>query len=102
EWIRDELGAGTPLHFSRYHPDHKMTRPGPTPPETLDGAREIARDVGLQHVYIGNVPGGGGEATACPKCDEQLIVRWGYLLEKNVVREGRCPKCDTRLPGVWK
>jgi len=102
EWIRDELGAETPLHFSRYHPDHLMARPGPTPPETLDAARGIARDVGLSYVYIGNVPGGGGETTRCPECHEELIVRWGYLLQKNIVRNGACPKCGARLPGVWK
>jgi len=102
EWIRDELGADTPLHFSRYHPDHLMKRPGPTPLSTLVMARDIAREVGIEHVYIGNVTGGGGETTQCPKCHEELIVRERYRLLKNVVREGRCPKCGARLPGVWK
>ena len=102
EWITKELGPGTPLHFSRYHPDHLMDRPGPTPLSTLVRAREIARAAGIEHVYIGNVRGKGGEATVCPKCDVELIVRWGYLLEKNAVRGGACPRCKTPLPGVWE
>jgi pyruvate formate lyase activating enzyme len=30
-WIRDELGSGTPLHFSRFHPQYRMRNLPPTP-----------------------------------------------------------------------
>jgi len=101
EWIRDELGAETPLHFSRYFPNYQMKRPGPTPIETLLGARAIARKAGLEYVYVGNVRAEGGDTTSCPKCGEELIRRWGYVLESNIVKDGACPKCATKLPGVW-
>ncbi len=52
-----------PLHFSRYHPDYKMTEP-PTPADTLYRAREIAR-AKMRYVYIGNLWGGEGEDTVC-------------------------------------
>ncbi|MHC4505317.1 MAG: AmmeMemoRadiSam system radical SAM enzyme, partial [Planctomycetota bacterium] len=85
-WIREELGADTPLHFSRYHPAYKMARPGPTPTKTLLMARAIARDAGLKHVYVGNVTTPDGAKTACSKCGQDLIVRWRYILQKNAVR----------------
>ncbi len=34
EWIRDNLGPETPLHFLRFHPDYKLRNLPPTPSET--------------------------------------------------------------------
>ena len=56
-WIAKELGPDRPLHFSRFHPAHKLMHLTPTPVETLVKARDAARDEGLRYVYIGNVPG---------------------------------------------
>ena len=53
DWVYANLGAETPLHFSRYFPCHKMKLP-PTPRETLERAKEIA-DSKLKYVYLGNV-----------------------------------------------
>ncbi|MFH0840123.1 MAG: AmmeMemoRadiSam system radical SAM enzyme [Candidatus Omnitrophota bacterium] len=53
DWVYANLGAETPLHFSRYFPCHKMKLP-PTPRETLERAKEIA-DKKLKYVYLGNV-----------------------------------------------
>jgi len=52
-WIYDNVGAGVPLHFSRYFPCYKMTLP-PTPVKTLEMAGRIAREK-LKYVYLGNV-----------------------------------------------
>ncbi len=41
-WIRDNLGASVPLHFSRFHPQHRLTNLPPTPVERLEAARDIA------------------------------------------------------------
>ncbi len=54
DWIFENLGQDTPLHFSRYFPCYKMKEPPPTPVETLKRAYEIARKK-LKYVYIGNV-----------------------------------------------
>ncbi len=48
KWVREELGAEVPLHFSAFHPDFKMDDLPPTPPATLARARRIALDAGLQ------------------------------------------------------
>src|SRR5690606_5055643 len=54
-WVRNELGADVPLHFSAFHPDFKMNEVPSTPPATLVRARRLALEAGLQHVYTGNV-----------------------------------------------
>ena len=54
DWIFENLGQDTPLHFSRYFPCYKMKEPPTTPVETLKRAYEIAKKK-LKYVYIGNV-----------------------------------------------
>jgi pyruvate formate lyase activating enzyme len=53
DWIADNVGPDTPLHFSRYFPCYKMKIP-PTPVETLKMAERIAKKR-LKHVYLGNI-----------------------------------------------
>jgi len=53
DWIADNTGVDTPLHFSRYFPCYKFSLPS-TPISTLKLAKEIA-DKRLKYVYLGNV-----------------------------------------------
>jgi pyruvate formate lyase activating enzyme len=62
-FLAEDLGPATPWHISRFHPTYHMTDRPPTPVETLAMAREIGMAAGLRYVYIGNVPGGGGEVS---------------------------------------
>jgi len=103
EWIRDNLGTDVPLHFSRFFPAYKLSRHAPTPVSTLEQAIQIAKDMGLKYVYIGNVPGHEAGNTYCPKCGKLLIKRIGYtaVLENNIV-DGKCKFCGHEIPGVWK
>ncbi len=100
-WHHANLGADTPLHFSRFHPQFKMRHLPPTPPETLDRARAIAQAAGLHYVYIGNVLRPDGENTVCPTCRLLLVERRGFAILQNVVRDGRCPRCNHAIAGVW-
>jgi pyruvate formate lyase activating enzyme len=100
-WIKEELGAETPLHFSRFYPMYKLRNLPPTPVPTLEDARKVALSVGLQYVYIGNVPGHEGENTYCPQCEKLVIQRLGYrILQKNL-NGGKCQYCGHSLPGIW-
>lgn len=101
-WVLDNLGPDTPLFFSRFHPDYRLKYLPPTSVETLEKARAIAMKEGLRYVYLGNVPGSDGENTYCPKCHELLIRRNGYEIEKDVLKDGRCPNCGEKIPGIWK
>jgi pyruvate formate lyase activating enzyme len=101
-WLVSNGFKGTPLHFSRFHPSYKLTQLPPTPVNILKNAREIALKEGLEHVYIGNVPGGDAENTICPKCGKTVIERRGFaIIEKNL-NDGNCGFCDEKIPGVWK
>ncbi|NMG67691.1 AmmeMemoRadiSam system radical SAM enzyme [Azoarcus indigens] len=99
-WVRSELGDEVPLHFTAFHPDHKMRDVPATPPETLSRARRLAQDAGLKHVYTGNVHDPAGGTTRCGQCGEVLIVRdWYRILDYHLTAEGACSHCGTRLAG---
>ena len=105
-WIVDELGPDVPVHFSAFHPDWKMMDTPATPHETLARARQIARDAGLNYVYVGNAHDKGRQSTYCPNCATRTIGRdWYELSEWRVTPVGNsgaaCPNCGTRIPGVF-
>jgi pyruvate formate lyase activating enzyme len=101
QWIKENLGVDTPLHFTRFHPDYKLTHLSPTPVSTLESAYEIAKKNGLRYVYIGNVPGHTYNSTYCPFCNRKVIHRTNFdILEMNVVK-GRCKFCNSSIKGNW-
>jgi len=99
EWIGEHMGPDVPLHFTAFHPDFKMRDLPPTPPETLSRARAIAREVGLHHVYTGNVHDRAGQTTSCAACGTPLIERDWYAIRSYRVRDSACPSCGARLAG---
>jgi pyruvate formate lyase activating enzyme len=100
-WIKEELGSDTPLHFSRFHPMYKLRNLPPTPVSTLEQARKVGLSVGLEYVYIGNVPGHEGENTYCPQCRKLLIQRIGYRILQNHLTGRKCRYCGHPLSGIW-
>lgn len=101
-WIRNELGSDTPLHFTRFHPQYRLTNLPATPVRTLVMARQIGLDAGLNYVYTGNVPGDPGENTICPHCQSIIIRRIGFSLIETKLTGNKCANCGTIIPGVWK
>ncbi|MCM8773892.1 MAG: AmmeMemoRadiSam system radical SAM enzyme [Candidatus Omnitrophica bacterium] len=101
-WIRDNLGIDTPVHFSRFFPHYRLNNLPPTPVSTLKDIYNIAKQVGLRFVYIGNVPGIEEESTYCPKCNNLLIKRVGYSILENNIRDGKCKFCGEAIPGIWE
>lgn len=100
-WIKDNLGVDTPLHFSRFSPMYKMVHLPPTPVSTLEEARKIAMEIGLNYVYIGNVPGHPGENTYCPECKALLIGRRGFFLTQYNLHKNKCRFCQREIAGIW-
>ncbi len=100
-WIKRELGADTPVHFSRFYPLYKLRNLPPTPVATLEKARATALSSGLEYVYIGNVPGHEGENTYCPRCKKMVIQRTGYMVGAVYLRGGKCDYCGKPIPGIW-
>ena len=102
DWIVENLGIETPLHFSRFFPQNQLQHLPPTPVETILQARETALNSGLQFVYVGNMADREGESTRCPACSQLLIERSGYQVSNHLGADGTCPKCHEHIPGIWK
>jgi pyruvate formate lyase activating enzyme len=102
EWIVEHLGPDVPLHFSRFHPAFKLTHLPPTPIRTLEEAHAIAREVGVNFVTIGNVPGHRYNSTFCPDTGERLIYRRHFTMVYNKVTDGRSPFSGRPVPGIWE
>ncbi|MDH7512843.1 MAG: AmmeMemoRadiSam system radical SAM enzyme [Clostridiales bacterium] len=101
-WIRENLGLDTPLHFTRFFPNYKLTHLSATPVSTLESAYEIAKKNGLRYVYVGNVPGHHANSTYCSNCGEKLIERTHFIVRKNQIKKnGLCPFCGGKMPGIW-
>lgn len=101
-WLVKNIGKNYPLHFSRFHPMHKLTHLPSTPVKFLEQARKIALDEGLAYVYIGNVAGHDASNTYCPGCEKLIIQRAGYSTDTSNLQSGNCRFCGEKIAGVWK
>ena len=102
DWINVNLGPDVPLHLTRFHPTYKLKNLPSTPVSTLERLHGIARESGLNYVYVGNVWQHPTENTMCPSCDQPVIRRIGFKVTENNIRNGKCPSCGRDIPGVFK
>jgi pyruvate formate lyase activating enzyme len=100
-WIGKNLGPDTPVHFTRFYPMYKMRNLPPTPVSTLENLHTWATEEGLRYAYIGNVPGHPDGNTVCRSCGHMLIRRTGMWDVEVRVKNGGCPECGNKVPGVW-
>lgn len=92
QWVADNLGKETPLHFSGYYPNYQFDRAA-TPVSTLLTAYEIGRKY-LHFVYMGNVHSDVGNDTTCAHCGTRLIERRGYQTKiLSLSPDGKCGNC---------
>ena len=98
DWVAEELGVDTPLHFSRYFPRYQLTIP-PTPVSTLGWAYQRAR-TRLRYVYVGNVLIEGASDTYCYNCGAPLITRFGYQTSLIGIEDGHCRECGAKVEVV--
>jgi pyruvate formate lyase activating enzyme len=95
-FVGEELDPNVPLHFVRFHPDYKMTNTVRTPVDRLERARELALDMGIQHVYLGNVYDNDATTSYCRSCGETLVTRYGLNARLvGVTADGGCVSCRT-------
>ena len=80
---------------------YKLEQLPPTPVELLDNAAKIAAEEGLEYVYTGNVPGKEQANTKCPNCGKEQIVRQGFTIISNKIKEGNCSSCGKKIDGIW-
>ncbi|ARU47226.1 AmmeMemoRadiSam system radical SAM enzyme [Sulfurospirillum diekertiae] len=98
-FIAKELGEQTPWHISAFHPDYHEQGLPSTSIETLKRAETLGKNAGLKHIYIGNV--GLENPTRCVTCNAVLITRKRFEVTENYLVDGCCPKCNTKLTGVF-
>lgn len=105
-FVLDRLGPEVPTHFVRFHPDYKMTNTTRTPIPRLEAARAAALDLGLRHVYLGNVYDTEATDTRCHWCDNLQVTRYGLNADLlGVAADGTCAACGTpagivRIAGI--
>ncbi len=99
-WHKENLGADVPLHFLRFFPLYKLQNLYPTPTATLVAARKIAREAGINYVYVGNVAELDSN-TYCPHCKKPVVVRDGYIIKHVAIKDGKCENCGTVIKGIW-
>ena len=103
DWFIEHLGRDVPLHFSAFHPDFKMTDIPSTPAATLQRARRIALQAGLNYVYVGNVHDREADSTYCPACGKCVIERdWYRLGDWQLTNAGHCAHCGHQIAGVFE
>ncbi len=97
-WIRENLGAESPWHITKFFPAYKLADVPPTPSATLWQAHDAARTAGLQNVYVyddkgcdcagENLPvdayldGDSAQLHAVKKCAASCCGDEGILLKK--------------------
>lgn len=100
-WIKVNLGKETPLHFSRFFPNYKLTQLSATPISSLEQAYVIAKQSGLDYVTLGNLPGHKYNSTFCPSCKETVIERRHFSVLSNNIEDGKCKYCGHKIAGIW-
>ena len=101
--IVDIVGNDVPLHVIQFFPSYKLTDVGQTSVKALEKMYVIAKESGMNYVYVGNVPGHKRESTYCPKCGSLAIERYGikitsFLLDSHM----KCRKCGSKIPIAGK
>jgi pyruvate formate lyase activating enzyme len=97
-WVYDNLGPDIPMHFLRFHPDYKLTHLPATPIETLEKHHEVAKNVGMNYVYLGNVTGHPFEHTYCPECGKIVVERLGFdIVGWHLDDRNCCKYCGTEI-----
>lgn len=96
-----DISPEIPWHLSAFYPTYQMTDCPPTPPETLTFLRQSALNMGLQHVYTGNIIDPEGSITFCPHCHTELIRRHRLSFHSSKLKDGHCPNCGAELYGKF-
>ena len=97
-WIIENLGEDTPFHLLRFFPSFDLADIPATQIQTIEAAVKIAKEVGMNYVYAGNIPGHDGENTYCPKCHTLLIERYNFnIAQWNLKPDHICQKCGKKI-----
>ena len=95
--IKNELSPVIPVHFTGYSPAYLYTIPK-TPTSTLQKVHSLAKKLGLEYVYLGNIPGHPLQSTYCSKCSELIYRRDQFTITyTNITKDYKCPNCHQEI-----
>lgn len=89
-----------PWHVSRFHPDYEYTNATSTPIRTMEKAHKIGKKHGLKYIYLGNIATDNN--TYCDNCNEIVIERNAFGVNKVKLENSKCPSCKAKISGIWK
>ncbi len=99
-WVHS-ISPEIPVHFSRFYPTYRLTDRPETPVEKVHRAYSIAKEEGLEYVYLGNTWEPKYESTYCPECGALLVERVYYQTRVVGIRDGKCSKCGKKINMVF-
>lgn len=89
-WVRDNLGADSPWHITRFFPAYKLSHIPETPESLLFQARDEAVRAGLTNIYVYNDKG-------CDCADENRTVE--FYLNSSAEEMHQIKKCAASCCG---
>jgi pyruvate formate lyase activating enzyme len=101
DWVKENLSDDIPLHFTRFHPDYKMSDVPATPVDTLERIMKQCERAGMKYFYMGNVMLNDYNNTRCPECGKVVIKRSGFSIKTKGVKHGKCSSCGAPIKGVF-
>ncbi|MEA2088942.1 MAG: AmmeMemoRadiSam system radical SAM enzyme [Patescibacteria group bacterium] len=102
KFIKNELGDFVPWHISAFSGaiSWKLQHIPDTPIKTIEKIYKIGKLEGLKYIYVGNLWKNGMENTYCPQCNNIVVERIGYNIEKKD-KKGKCADCKTQIQGIF-
>ena len=99
-WLVLNGFSGVPVHFNRFFPNHKLGQLHPTDLQLMHAVYDVAKESGLQYVYLGNVQCSETN-TCCTECGCVLIRRTAYRVAVVNLKDGKCGECGSVVSGTW-
>lgn len=96
-----KLDKNIPWHINCFYPSYKYLNVKATKMSALQRAYSLAKEAGINFVYMGNSNVDEGQNTYCPACNKLLIKRVGFNVITNEINQESCPFCHEKIPGVW-
>jgi pyruvate formate lyase activating enzyme len=92
-----------PWHLNAFYPRYRMKDRPPADPAFLVDIAGTAYARGMKFVYVSNMADRVRELshTRCPGCYEVVVRRFNYSTEEVRIKDGACPSCGERIPGLW-
>ena len=91
------LSEDVVLHFSAFYPQFRLSHLPPASDEIVLNACRMAKGMGLNNVYPGNIRPSSLDNTYCTKCGHVLVEREYYETISHVTVDGKCPDCKKRV-----